>query len=389
MPFRSILTFLSLSSLSIFSVQAAVFELADEQTTVVGHNLVVYTRGEDTLLDIARSFDLGYSEIVDANPGLDPWVPGADKAVKVPMRFLLPDAPRQGIVINIPEMRLYYYSPKQANGVQKLITHPIGIGREGRDTPLGRMSVIQKRENPSWTPPESVRREYAAAGDILPAVVPPGPDNPLGTRAIRLSNPSYLIHGTHRPFGVGLRVSSGCIRLYPEDIEHLYESVPLNTQVNIIHAPYKAGVHNGQLYLEAHKPMDDLDDRHRNNMTPMVEAILSAKDKLPSEQQWPIAEQVVYDQKGMVTALYAPELSLAEDVWFIHGGLGLRTTPKIINAIQALNLNEWFWTLRNQAENEVILGPFTSQQDAAEMADKISERASVSVWVAQFDKSMI
>ena len=216
------------------SAQAAVFELPDEHTQVVGHNIVVYTTAKDTLLDIARQFDLGYGDIVNANPDIDPWVPGDNQAVIVPTRFILPAVPRQGIVINIPEMRLYYYPAKQAGQPQQVVTHPIGIGREGRDTPLGKLSIIQKRENPSWTPPESVRKEHAADGDILPAVVPPGPDNPLGTRAMRLSNPSYLIHGTHRPYGVGLRVSSGCIRLYPEDIESLFSKVPLSTPVNII-----------------------------------------------------------------------------------------------------------------------------------------------------------
>lgn len=389
MLFRSILFVISLSSLTLFNAQAAVFDLPNEDTQVVGHNLVVYTRGEDTLLDIARSFDLGYSDIVDANPDLDPWVPGADKPVNVPLRFLLPDAPRQGIVINIPEMRLYYYGAKQANGLQTVVTHPLGIGREGRDTPLGRMTITQKRKDPSWTPPASIRKEHAAAGDILPAVVPPGPENPLGSRAMRLSNPSYLIHGTHRPFGVGLRVSSGCIRLYPEDIESLFDRVDLRTQVNIIYAPYKAGLQEGTLYLEAHAPLDDLDSRDRNNMTPMVEAILNAQDSLISDAEWPQAERLVFDQKGVVTAVNAPDTNLAEDIWFVHGGLGIKTSPKVLSALRTLNLDEWFWPLKKGAKGEIVLGPFTSKQAAAEMAEKLSHTAGVSVWVAQIDKSMI
>src|SRR5690554_3547437 len=346
------------SSLLALPVGATTFELADEETRVIGHNLIVYSRQEDTLLDIGRKFDLGYTEMATANPHLDPWLPGDNQPVLIPNRFILPDAAQKGIVINIPEMRLFYYPPKQANQLQQVITHPIGIGREGRDTPLGILSIIQKRENPSWTPPESIRREHAAAGDILPAVVPPGPDNPLGTRAIRLSNPSYLIHGTAKPYGVGLRVSSGCIRLYPEDIEHLYSLVSLNTQVNIIHQPYKAAVAGGRLFLEAHQPLPDMNDGESGNMTPMVRAVLAAQDSVLSEQDWPFAEEVVMSADGVVKQLNQQEEKIVDNVWFVHGGLKQEIAPKMRQALQQLNMQDKFWPLRNAAINEVVVGPF-------------------------------
>lgn len=371
------------------TAQAAVFELPDEHTQVVGHNIVVYSTAEDTLLDIARNFDLGYTDIVNANPDVDPWVPGDNQRVVVPTRFILPDAPRQGIVINIPEMRLYYYPPKQAGQPQTVVTHPIGIGREGRDTPLGRLSIIQKRENPSWTPPESVRKEHAAAGDILPAVVPPGPDNPLGSRAMRLSNPSYLIHGTHKPYGVGLRVSSGCIRLYPEDIESLYSKVPMNTAVNIVYAPFKVAVKDNALYLEAHKPLEDMDKRDNYNMTPVVAAMLAVTDDLPEGDAWTDAEDIVLSGNGMVHKLNAPEADIAEDVWFVHGGTGQKVPLKMHAAIKQLQLENWFWPLRGGSVGEIVLGPFDSREQADEMAAKISQVAGTPVWTTQLPESML
>lgn len=371
------------------SAQAAVFELPDEHAQVIGDNIVVYTTKADTLLDIARNFDLGYGDIVNANPDVDPWVPGDNQRVIVPTRFILPDAPRDGIVINLPEMRLYYYPKAQPGQSQQVVTHPIGIGREGRDTPLGRLSIIQKRENPSWTPPESVRKEHAAAGDILPAVVPPGPENPLGTRAMRLSNPSYLIHGTHRPFGVGLRVSSGCIRLYPEDIESLYSKVPMNTPVNIIYAPFKAGVKDNALYLEAHKPLDDMDNRDINNMTPVVEAMLAVTDSLPEGDAWTNAENMVLTGNGMVQKLSGQEARIAENIWFVHGGTGRNVPQKMHKAIKQLQLENWFWPLRGGSVGEIVLGPFDSRSQADEMARQVSEAAGTPVWTAQLPESML
>jgi len=219
----------------------------------VGALTTVTTRYEDTLPDVARAHDLGYLEISEANPGIDPWLPGAGLELVIPNQFLLPLGPREGIVINLAELRLYYY-PKGAN---RVLTHPLGIGREGWSTPVGSARITRKKANPSWTPPESIRKEHAEQGDPLPPVVGPGPDNPLGDYALYLSMPGYLLHGTNKPWGVGMRVSHGCIRLYPEDIKPLFPRVPVNTRVRIINQPYKLGWIDGRLHLEAHQPLSE------------------------------------------------------------------------------------------------------------------------------------
>ena len=174
--------------------------------------------GEDTLPDIARRFNLGYEEIARANPGVDPWVPGEGREIVLPTQFVLPAAPREGLVINLAQLRVFYFPKVKEGEPQTVITHPIGIGKVGWQTPEGTTKVTGKRKNPTWFPPASVRKEHKEAGDPLPSKVPPGPDNPLGAHMMTLGWPSYLIHGTNKPYGVGLRSSHGCIRFYPEDI---------------------------------------------------------------------------------------------------------------------------------------------------------------------------
>jgi L,D-transpeptidase ErfK/SrfK len=346
------------------SVQATTYDLADTETSVVGHNMVVYSRAEDTLLDIARQFDLGYRDITDANPEVDAWLPGENTPVVLPTRFILPDAAKQGIVINIAEMRLYYY-PKVGQGErQQVISHPIGIGREGWATPLGKARITQKVKDPSWTPPDSIRKEHAEKGDILPRVVPAGPDNPLGAYAMRLSMPGYLLYGTNKPYGVGLRVSHGCIRLYPEDIEHLFGVTPSNTPVEIVYQPHKAGVRNGQLYLEAHRQQKDIDMREGNNMTPMVKAILNVQDGLPSDEHWPYAETVVRQQQGVVKPIGQNQLDIVENLWFVHAGMNKKATSKVRQAITQLQLGDMYWPARSGAREQTLIGPFNSQEEA-------------------------
>lgn len=371
------------TSFWFLSVSATTFYLADETTRVVGHNLLVYSHEEDTLLDIARRFDIGYTEIVEANPELDPWLPGGDQRVFVPNRFILPDAPHKGIVINLAEMRLYYYPKPQKNQRQQVITHPLGIGRQGWTTPLGKTRIIQKKKDPTWTPPASILAEHLAKGDPLPNVVPAGPDNPLGAYAMRLGIPSYLLHGTNRPFGVGLRVSHGCIRLFPEDIEHLFGIVAVDTPVEILYQPYKAALHNGKLYLEAHAVQQDMDVRQGNNMTPMVSAILKAQDKILSDDDWPFAETVVREHNGIVRPVnQVATQDVVEDVWFIHSGLTQDAKTKLAQAFVTLKMNDYFWPLKNSAEGEVLLGPFDSQQQAKLMAIKVNRLTDMSVWTA-------
>jgi L,D-transpeptidase ErfK/SrfK len=224
---------------------------------VVGHLQVTIARHEDTLTDIARRFNVGYEEIIRANPGVDQWLPGEGTPIVLPTEFILPDAPREGLVLNLAAMRLYYYPKHEKDAPVEVITHPIGIGRVGWVTPEGSTTVIARIKDPVWTPPLSVRQEHAKDGDILPEKVPAGPDNPLGRHMFRLGWPSYLIHGTNKPPGVGMRSSHGCIRLYPEDIEALYDSMPIGTKVTVVNQPYLLGWRGQQLLTQAYEPHED------------------------------------------------------------------------------------------------------------------------------------
>jgi L,D-transpeptidase ErfK/SrfK len=233
------------------------FEFDPAREDVVGVLQTVVLSKEDTLPDVARRFNVGYEEMVRANPGVDPWLPGEGREVIVPTRFVLPDAPREGVVINVAAMRLYYF-PKRANGQpQVVITHPIGIGKLGWQTPEGVTKIIARVKDPVWVPPESVRKEHLENGDVLPPRVDAGPDNPLGAYMFRLAWPSYLVHGTNKPYGVGMRSSHGCVRLYPEDIAILYDSVPIGTQLRVVNQPYLLGWHGDALYVQAYGALED------------------------------------------------------------------------------------------------------------------------------------
>ncbi len=247
------------------AIDANRFILYAEDQSVVGQPQVVLTTASNALPDFAREYGLGYDEVLAANPGVDIWIPGEDTPVLLPTQFVLPDVPREGIVLNIASKRLFYFP---ADGVvrngetgellsQIVLTYPIGIGRVGWETPLGSTSVTAKAVDPHWWVPASVRQEHAAMGDPLPSVVPPGPDNPLGSRVLKLGMPGYLIHGTNAPSGVGMRVSHGCIRLYPEDIEFLYELVDVGVPVTIINEPYLLGRLGDEWYFESHEPLED------------------------------------------------------------------------------------------------------------------------------------
>lgn len=199
---------------------------------------------QDTLLDVARKFNLGYVEMVAANPGTDPWLPGEGTQIVLPTVHLLPDAKPEGIIINLADMRLYYFATPGAPPR----SYPIGIGRDGLTTPLGTTKIVRKTKDPTWRPTARMREEDPK----LPAAVPPGPDNPMGDRAMYLGWSQYAIHGTNKPWGVGRRVSSGCIRMYPEDVEQLYDLVQIGTKVTVVDQPIKFGWIDGQLYMEAH-----------------------------------------------------------------------------------------------------------------------------------------
>lgn len=236
------------------------FEL-DSAQDLVGVVQVVTATKDDTLTDIARRFNVGYEEIVRANPKVDPWLPGEGREIVVPSQFILPDAPRTGLLINIAAMRIFYYPPVKRGERPVVLTHPIGIGKVGWRTPEGVTKIVRRQQDPTWRVPVSVRKEHHENGEDLDPVIGPGPDNPLGKYAFYLQWPSYLIHGTNKPAGVGLRSSHGCIRLYPEDIAQFFAMVPLGTQVRVVNQPFVFGWRDGQLYMQ---PFDVLEDDTRD-----------------------------------------------------------------------------------------------------------------------------
>jgi L,D-transpeptidase ErfK/SrfK len=221
--------------------------------TVIGRQRYYLVKTDESLPEIARQYDLGFGAITAANPGVDPFIPPPGRRIVLPTEWILPDAPiRNGIVVNIAEMRLFVFSNDRP---QIVTTFPIGIGDQGKETPVGTFTVIEKIRNPPWNVPESIRRERPD----LPAVVPPGPDNPMGSHALRLSKPTVLIHGTNRPWGIGARVSHGCIRLYQEDIARLFGMIRRGTPVVIVNQPVKAVDRGDRVYLQVHDNEDGRD----------------------------------------------------------------------------------------------------------------------------------
>ncbi len=307
-PLQAGLGLLILCALCPVVAFSAIYSLPSSGTDVVGEVKYVEARQADTLLDIARRFDVGYEEIRLANPGVDPWLPGEGTRVQIPTLFVLPDAPRKGIVINLAEKRLYYYPPLHDSSDQErqVFTHPISIGREGWETPLGTTRIVRKDTDPVWIPPKSIRKEHAEKGDPLPDRILPGPDNPLGKYALRLGFSGYLIHGTNKPFGIGMEVSHGCIRMAPEDIELLFDMISVGTVVRIVNQPFKAGWRDDMLYLEVHPKFVRIGD-HKPvkwlDLSQMVETLVkvSGPERDNVEVDWDKANQIAKAATGIPT----------------------------------------------------------------------------------------
>ena len=241
---------------------------------VIGQVSSITASSDDTLLDIARRYDLGQNEILLANPTVDRWLPEDNAVVVLPNRFILPNVERTGLVLILPEMRLYYFPEPEAGETPVVITHPISVGRMDWETPLGKTSIINKKKDPDWRPPQSLKDEAIAEGnEPLPDIVKAGPDNPLGRYAMRLGIPGYLIHSTNKPYGVGMRVTHGCLRMYPEDIERLFENIPVGTPVHIVNQPIKLGWLAGSLFVELHPPLDEDREKYANYMQSVLDAI--------------------------------------------------------------------------------------------------------------------
>lgn len=284
----------------IAPLHAVTLDLPPPGDDVVGQTFTLTTRWEETFSDIARVYDIGYRQMVAANPEVDAWLPGEGTEVVIPQQYILPSGPRKGIVINLAELRLYYF-PKDRPVV---VTYPIGIGREGWSTPTGETVVTGKKEGPSWTVPASILKEHEEDGNPLPPIVPPGPNNPLGSHAVYLGMSGYLLHGTNKPYGVGMRVSHGCIRLYPENITQLFKQVDRGTPVRIINEPYKAGWLKGELYVQVHPPLEEYIEEKGNNYTELVNAVIARLGEDARKPDWSLLHEYAEDKTGIPMPLY-------------------------------------------------------------------------------------
>ncbi len=291
------------------------FNFDPARDDVVGTLQVITVNKDDTLSDIARRFNLGYEEIVSANPSVDPWLPKAGTPIVIPTQFVLPDAPRQGIVINLAAMRMFYFPKAKAGEPQRVITHPLGIGRVEWKTPEGITKVVSKKANPAWIPTPSIRKEHAKNGDPLPAIVPPGPDNPMGTHVLKLAWPSYAIHGTDKPPSVGLRGSHGCLRMYPEDIVGIYNNVPVGTAVRVVNQPRLLGWRDHKLYLQTYPILEDDKRNHAQLLKKTLSAVRATpKAKHEARAQAKInqilLDEVIRNPRAVATPVTQPNMTL-------------------------------------------------------------------------------
>ncbi|WP_455206864.1 L,D-transpeptidase family protein [Kaarinaea lacus] len=285
--------------------RASIFLLPANGDNVVGALQFQVVSGTETLLDIARRYNIGYNEIVAANPEINPWVPDSRKRVIIPSQFILPPKPWEGVVINLPEMRLYYFPPITQFSDQRVITVPLSIGKINWSTPTGNFYVKEKIKHPSWTVPESIVTEHGLERYGNRRIIPPlDEENPLGAYAILLNETGYLIHGTNKPFSIGRRVSHGCLRLYPEDIEQLFDYVERNMPVRIINQPYKVGIRQNTIYVETHKVLDEDVNRRGMNMTPIVQEVIRQTSgiKVPTDA-WRHLDRIISDASGLPTPL--------------------------------------------------------------------------------------
>ena len=285
--------------------EATAFDLPADGSAVVGADDTITSHYQDTLLDFARRYSLGYDEIIRANPGVDMWLPGEGSQIFLAGKRILPPGPRDGVVVNLPEHRLYYYPKATQNGKRVVITYPVSIGKLGRTTPLGQTRVIAKVKHPSWYPPASIRKEHAEAGDPLPGVVGPGPDNPLGDYKIRLGfgDGTYEIHGTNNPTAVGLAITHGCIRMYPEDVAGLFAQLPIGTSVRLINVPVKVAWINGELLLEAHPPVNARGESFEPDVDQFSDLLRAAVGETTVAINWDYAREVLRKANGVIATV--------------------------------------------------------------------------------------
>ncbi len=362
---------------TLSSVSAKTYLMPTQGDNIIGRVLNLTSKESDTLVDIARNYNLGFTDITAANITVDPWLPGEETPLVIPTHFILPNAPYEGIVINLAEMRLYYFPPKSPHHSATVMTYPIGIGREGHSTPLGVTKITAKISDPSWTVPPGLRAEKRAEGIELPRVMPPGPDNPLGRYAMSLGIPKYLIHGTNQPFGIGRRVSYGCIRLYPEDIAELVKAVPTGTRVTIVDQPYKIGRRYGTFYVEAHQPLMK-SDRGNDFFEPLLNSVDSATRAAVKHNRQRITE-IMSDHSGLPVSFAArEENNLNGKGWFIQVGAYTKRV-NVRSAQEQLQANNRpsHASLGKDGYCRVLAGPYAERRDAVAEAEEMGVEALI------------
>jgi L,D-transpeptidase ErfK/SrfK len=287
-----------------------------EGNSVIGELRETKSRHEDTLIDIAREFNLGYDQIVKANPSVNRWLPGDGNRILLPTKYILPDAAHNGIVVNIAELRLYYYVPRKADQPQSVVTYPVSIGRMDWKTPLGETVVVRKEKDPAWYPTASIKAEHARDGDPLPDVIPGGhPENPLGGFALRLGIPGYLIHGVdeRKANGIGMRVTHGCMRMYPEDVARLFEIVPVKTRVMLVNQPIKISQEGDKVLLQVITPLhedgkDGGDDLSIEESLNFIRSKVSSDIRINEEK----AVRAIKRGDGLTVVIAGPGSSITE-----------------------------------------------------------------------------
>lgn len=360
---------------------------------LIGRLRYVRLEQGDTLPDLARHYGLGLNSLTAANPDVDTWLPEDGTRLLLPHFFILPDAPRKGIVINLATMRLFAFTG--TGDSLSVVTYPVGVGTEDRPSPLGQMRVERKAYRPSWYVPASIAKAHLKKGDVLPAVVPPGPDNPLGEYALYLTAPSYLIHGTNKPASIGLRASNGCFRLYPEDVKRLYGITPAKTPVNIINQPYLVGLRDGVVYLEVHGPTEQLDQGELDKVYRKLKAVETASGR---PLDWNKVKQVLAEARGVPVPVFEirpgsaskiaqptearhpaelrfkPKLAeLTTDAWSVLVA-ELRDETDAARLAAIINHQGPHIPARMVSKGfgyQVIAGPFSDQQEAREIVRRL------------------
>jgi len=332
------------------------FTVAKEDD-VIGRLAAIRLGKGDTLPDIARHFSLGINEISVANPGVDVWVPEAGTRIVLPLSFILQDAPRKGIVINLATMRLFQFKgDKKALAVS---TYPVGVGTMEKPTPMGQAYVERKITRPTWHVPASIAEAHRKKGDLLPRTVPPGPENPLGEYALYLSKSSYLIHGTNKPASIGLKATNGCIRLYPEDIKKLYEKVPVKTPVSIINQPYLIGQRSGVFYLEVHASVGE---QKIPELKKIFDKLKHIEKKTKRAIDWGRVDQALAEARGIPVPIQEirEEIEKAEKIVEVSHPGKLYGRPEI----PALSMEAWY----------VLAAELRDEMDASRLAAIINHQ---------------